>query len=76
MPMSLGMARPGEKLVVVGLSGGWGLCRKLADMGLVPGVAIRVIHSQRAGPLVVDLRGSRVILGFGVASKIMVNGRR
>jgi Fe2+ transport system protein FeoA len=69
------MVRPGEEVVVAGLRGGWGLQRRLADMGFVPGVNVKVTHSQGPGPIVVNLRGSRVALGFGVASRIMVNGR-
>ena len=44
-------------------------------MGLIPGVQIRVINSQMPGPIMIDLRGSRLVLGHGVAQKIMVVGR-
>jgi ferrous iron transport protein A len=70
--MPLAMARAGEVVTVVGVRGGWGLQRKLADMGLTPGVQIRVINSQMPGPVLIDLRGSRVGLGRGVAQKVMV----
>jgi ferrous iron transport protein A len=70
--MPLAMARPGELLSVIGLRAGWGLQRRLADMGLTPGVQIRVINSQMSGPVIIDLRGSRIALGRGVAQKILV----
>ena len=41
-------------------------------MGLTPGVQIRVMNSQMPGPVVIDLRGSRVALGRGIALKIVV----
>jgi len=70
--MPLAMAREGEVVTVVGVRGGWGLQRRLADMGLTPGVRIRLINSQAAGPVLIELRGSRVGLGRGVAQKVMV----
>ena len=72
--MPLAMARPGELVTVIGVRGGWGLQRRLADMGLTPGVRIRVINSQMPGPVLIDLRGARVALGRGVAQRVMVMG--
>jgi Fe2+ transport system protein FeoA len=57
---------------VVNVRAGWGLQRKLADMGLTPGVTIRVMNSQTPGPIIIDLRGSRLVLGYGMAQKILV----
>ncbi len=70
--MPLSMICAGEVVHVVGVRAGWGLQRRLADMGLTPGVEVRVINSQGRGPVVLDLRGSRLCLGHGVAHKIMV----
>ena len=73
--MTLAMARPGEVVSVVDIRAGRGLTRRLGDMGLLPGTQIRVVNSQMRGPLIIDLRGSRLALGRGVAQKIMVTGR-
>ena len=70
--MPLAMVRPGELVTVIGVRAGWGLQRRLADMGLTPGVQIRVINSQMPGPIIIDLRGSRLVLGHGMAHKIMI----
>ncbi|MEA2085906.1 MAG: FeoA family protein, partial [Chloroflexota bacterium] len=70
--MPLAMACSGKPVTVTGVRAGWGLQRRLADMGLTPGVRIRVINSQMPGPVLIDLRGSRVGLGRGVAQKILV----
>lgn len=70
----LAMAKPGEPVTIIGVRAGRGLQRWLADMGLTPGVPIRVIHNQMTGPVLIDLRGSRVALGRGVAQKVMVMG--
>ncbi len=71
--MPLAMARPGEKLKVVGLRGGWGIHKRLTDMGLTPGVHIRIINCQMPGPVIIELRGSRVALGRGIAQRVMVS---
>jgi Fe2+ transport system protein FeoA len=66
------MVSPGEVVQVVDVRAGWGLQRRLADMGLTPGVIIRVMNSQRPGPIIVDLRGSRLVLGYGMTQRILV----
>ena len=68
----LAMVRPGETVKVSSVRAGWGLLRRLADMGLTSGTRIRVINSQMPGPVLIDLRGSRLALGRGVAQKILV----
>ena len=70
--MPLSMVTPGEVVQVVAVRTGWGLQRRLAEMGLNPGVTVRVLNSQRPGSVVIDVRGSRLALGQGVAHKIMV----
>ena len=70
--MPLSMASPGDLVKVVSIKAGWGLQRRLADMGLTPGVQVRIINSQRPGPVVLEVRGSRLALGHGIAHKIMV----
>jgi Fe2+ transport system protein FeoA len=70
--MSLAMVCPGEVVRVVDIRAGRGLIRRLTDMGLTLGVNIKIINSQRPGPVVIELRGSRLVLGHGVAQKIMV----
>lgn len=70
--MPLAMISPGEVVEVVDVRAGWGLRRRLADMGLTPGVVIRVVNSQMPGPIVIDLRGSRLVLGHGMTQRILV----
>jgi ferrous iron transport protein A len=57
---------------IVGLAGGRGLTQRLAEMGFTPGTKVRVSCSQYPGPILVDIKGSRVALGRGVAMKIMM----
>ena len=67
----LAFARPGEEVVIDRIMGGYGIQRRLSEMGLLPGERIRVISSD-SGPVVVEVKGVRVGIGFGMAKKIMV----
>ena len=62
----------GETVSLISLGAGWGLQRRLGDMGLTPGVEIKVISSGRPGQAVIEIRGSRMALGHGVTQKILV----
>jgi ferrous iron transport protein A len=73
--LPLSMASPGDTVEVATFKGGWGLQRRLADLGLTPGVKVRVISGGKPGPVVIDVRGSRLALGYGVAHKIIVVAR-
>jgi len=71
-PMPLAMASPGEVVRIADVRAGRGLTRRLADMGLLPGTVIRIINSQMRGPVVVEVKGTRLALGHGMAHKILV----
>ena len=68
----LAMVSSGETVTIVDIRAGRGLTQRLTDMGLVPGTALKVINSQMPGPVIIDLRGSRLALGHGIAQKIIV----
>ena len=70
--MPLAMVGPGATVQLVEVRCGWGLVRRLADMGLTHGVVIRVVNSQMRGPTIIDVRGSRLALGRGMAQRILV----
>ncbi len=70
--MPLSMVGAGEEVRLVGVRGGWRVRRRLADMGLTPGEALRVVQGDSSGPLLVAVRDSRLALGRGMAHKIMV----
>ena len=70
--MPLAMVSCGEEVTIVDIKSGHGLTRRLADMGLVPGTTLKVVNSQMRGPLLVEVRSSRLVLGHGIAQKIMV----
>jgi ferrous iron transport protein A len=70
--LPLNMVHPGEEVKIVSVRAGRGLSQRLADMGLTPGTLLTVINSYGAGPVLINLRGTRLALGFGIAQKITV----
>jgi len=68
----LSMVRAGETVKLAGINAGRGLNNRLASMGLVPDVEITVVNNTHPGPFVISVKDSRMMLGRGVAHKIMV----
>jgi DtxR family Mn-dependent transcriptional regulator len=52
---------------------GWGLEKRLMDMGLTPGTKVTTVKSAPFhGPIEILVRGSRLALGRGMAERIFV----
>jgi Fe2+ transport system protein FeoA len=66
------MVRAGETVKLAGIEAGRGLNSRLASMGLVPNVEITVVRNRHRGPFVISVRDSKMMLGRGIACKIMV----
>jgi ferrous iron transport protein A len=66
------MVKAGEKVKLASIEAGRGLNSRLASMGLVPNVEITVVNNSRPGPFMISVKNSRMMLGRGVAHKIMV----
>jgi len=63
----------GESGVIAHTAGGFGVIRRLAEMGLTPGVEVRLLRKcPFRGPLEIEVRGVALALGYGVASKVLV----
>ena len=70
----LSTVQAGQTVRLVSVEAGRGLNSRLASMGLIPNVKIEVVSNGHPGPFVVNVRGSRMVLGRGMAHKIMVCG--
>ena len=70
---TLAVLREGEEAEIIGFQGGRGLIKRLLEMGFTRNAKIKVL-SNSPGPVLVDVRGSKVALGRGMAMKIIVNG--
>ena len=62
----------GREVTLVSVEGGRGLRARLTDMGLSEGMRLRVIHSHRPGPCIILAGGTRLVLGHGMAQRVMV----
>ncbi len=70
--MPLSMAPAGTTLKIVGFRGGFGMRRRLADLGMNIGMEISVVSTYQRGPLVVLIKGSRFAIGRGIAHHVFV----
>ncbi|MEA3266271.1 MAG: FeoA domain-containing protein [Candidatus Fermentibacteria bacterium] len=65
-------APKGTPMEIVSLDGGKVMHQKLTAMGLTHHTVVRVLRGDGSGPMVIEVRGSRVGLGQGMCSRIMV----
>ena len=71
--MTLNMIGSGEMVKMLSVEAGINLKSRLASMGLIPGVEIEVVRNSSSGPFIVVVKGARLVLGRGMARKIMVS---
>ncbi|MGY5852627.1 MAG: FeoA family protein [Candidatus Thorarchaeota archaeon] len=45
---------------------------RLLDLGLTKGCVFEVVQISRNGPVLVEVRGTRIALGHGIASRLLV----
>ena len=71
--MPLSSIQTGQDVIIESIQFDTRLRRKLQDMGLTPGVRLNVVSKSLLGPIVVEVRGTRVALGKGIVSNIQVS---
>lgn len=65
--------RPGETGAVLFIRGGISARQRLLDMGITQGAAVKVVNAAPfKGPMQVDVRGSTLALGRGLARHVFV----
>lgn len=69
---SLSDVQAGETVRLARIEAGRGLNSRLAAMGLVADVEIKVVNNSHPGPFVISVKDSKMMLGRGMAQKIMV----
>ncbi len=70
--MPLTMVNEGTRAILRSIEGGRQLRGRLAALGLLPGSELEVIQNSGHGPFVVSVKGSRVVIGRGMAARIAV----
>ncbi len=63
----------GTWVIMTGVEGGIGMERRLAQLGFLPGNKVRIIRAAPfRGPLLIEVEGREIVLGRGVASRVLV----
>ncbi len=65
--------KDGQIGIIISIAGGRKASKRLADLGLAPGAGIKVLSKTMfSGPVQIEVCGSKLVLGSGLASKIIV----
>jgi Fe2+ transport system protein FeoA len=70
--MPLSSVSAGRKVKLCAIRAGRSFHARLVSLGLLPGTELEVIHNSAWGPFIVSVKGSRIMLGRGMAEKIEV----
>jgi ferrous iron transport protein A len=52
--------------------GGRGIMKRLLDLGLTKGCTFKVVQGSTRGPILVEVRGTRIALGHELARRVIV----
>lgn len=74
--MPLSMVAEGSQVILLNVNERKKLKKRLQDLGLYDGVKFDVVSNDMKGPFIINLMGSKLVLGRGVAQKIMVMEER
>lgn len=73
MPYPLTHLEKDKTVIIASINAGMGATRRLTSLGLTPGTKITKISSAPfQGPIQLKVRNTRLAIGRGLASKIMV----
>jgi ferrous iron transport protein A len=73
MQTTLDQIYENNKAKVIDIRGGSGIRKRLSQMGIHPGDIITVFRfGALGGPILIEVYGSQVALGRGIASRIIV----
>ncbi len=70
--MDLSQARSGMVVRVKELLGGQRAITRLREIGLVEGSLVKVIDNPIIGPIIIEVNGTKIALGRGMARKVIV----
>ena len=73
MPITLDHINENRKAQVIDIQGGQGIRQRLSQMGIHPGDTITILrYGALRGPILIEIHGSQVALGRGIASRVTV----
>ena len=65
-------APKGKPVKLVSIDGGHSISKRLVELGLTPGTIFKVVQDS-GGPLIINVRNSKIALGRGMARKLLVD---
>jgi len=68
----LSVIKAGARVRLVRVDAGQGLKSRLTAMGLLPGVEFTVVNNRHPGPFMISIRDNKMMLGRGMAHKLLV----
>jgi ferrous iron transport protein A len=73
MSTTLDKVYENRKSQVIDIQGGQRIRQRLGQMGIHPGDIITILrYGALRGPILIEIHGSQVALGRGIASKVIV----
>ncbi len=70
--MKLTNLNTGDEGTLIDIEGGRGIKSKLFNLGLTPGIKIKIISKNGWGPIVLKVRDGKIAIGRGMAEKILI----
>ena len=71
--MHLTNLQANETAEIVSILGGRNASKRLSDLGLIHGTKIKLLRkAPYGGPIEIQFRGTRLMIGYGLANKIQV----
>lgn len=64
--------QPGQTVIVRSIDSGCCLHKRLSELGVVPGAAIKVLQNIGCGPVLIEVKGAKTALGRGASDAILV----
>jgi len=62
----------GKTAIIFQIKSGQAACKRLSELGLIPGVRVELVNRITSGPVMIRVKGSKLALGRGLAQKVMV----
>jgi len=68
----LSLIKAGERVKLISIAGGQQLQSRMQALGLLPGTSMEMLKNRSDGPVIIIVKGSRLVLGRGMSQDIMV----
>lgn len=70
--MPLNWCKAGSTVEIVSIRGGRKMQNRINDLGILPGTQVKVIQNHSSGPILLEYRGSKLVIGNGIVRHLLV----